>query len=481
MYHSYEEKEIACPSVSPISTIHSASLPTIEEYPSNASNNEDDWKPSTQVKKTVACQILVLFIVSIDSTILTTTLPAVAKALKANSMESFWIVASYLLASAVCQPVTAAMADLCGRLFVSMSAVVLFSVGSVICSIANNVEQMLVGRSIQGLGGGGIMSMNLILLADLIPLPQRPKYQGLIQLVFGLGTALAPILGGALAEHDWRCPKTLVPIALGGLGLIATIWYESRVASMPFLRTSVFKDRTAAIALSGTLMQGFILFSEVYLIPMYFFACKLYTPKVTGAALLPLCLTVVPVSGVVGGLISRFRSYRWAVWGGWMLNTLGLGLLALLTPRTPTAAWVAILFCAGLGQGMLLMGQQVVVPASVDKKDESHAVNMYSSLRSLGFCLGLSVGSGVILMNFLKQHKHHSRFDVDFNSGADSFVATVMDMGTSPSQVQSQEAFSWAWQRTFIVLASLSGFELLRSMWICHKPLTRDPHDEAGV
>ncbi|KAM0714130.1 hypothetical protein Q7P37_010279, partial [Cladosporium fusiforme] len=357
------------------------------------------------------------------------------------------------------------------------------------------------------------------------PLPQRPKYQGLIQLVFGLGTALAPILGGALAEHDWRwlfyinlpfcvshrligrgmgafvgsmttlligiawggstypwdSPKTLVPIALGGLGLIATIWYESRVASMPFLRTSVFKDRTAAIALSGTLMQGFILFSEVYLIPMYFFACKLYTPKVTGAALLPLCLTVVPVSGVVGGLISRFRSYRWAVWGGWMLNTLGLGLLALLTPRTPTAAWVAILFCAGLGQGMLLMGQQVVVPASVDKKDESHAVNMYSSLRSLGFCLGLSVGSGVILMNFLKQHKHHSRFDVDFNSGADSFVATVMDMGTSPSQVQSQEAFSWAWQRTFIVLASLSGFELLRSMWICHKPLTRDPHDEAGV
>lgn len=127
-----------------------------------------------------------------------------ANALKADSVESFWIAASYLLASAACQPVVAPLADICNRLPVFLSSVLLFTVGSILCSISKNVEQMLAGRTIQGIGGGGIMSMNLIMLSDQIPLRERPKFQGLIQIVFGLGTCLAPILGGALVQRGWR-------------------------------------------------------------------------------------------------------------------------------------------------------------------------------------------------------------------------------------------------------------------------------------
>lgn len=127
-----------------------------------------------------------------------------AGALGANSNESFWIAASYLLASACCQPLMSTVADLCGRMPVSLAAVLLFTVGSTICSVASTVSQMLVGRTIQGVGGGGMTSLNLIILADLIPLRERSKYLGLIQLVFGLGTCLAPILGALLAERDWR-------------------------------------------------------------------------------------------------------------------------------------------------------------------------------------------------------------------------------------------------------------------------------------
>lgn len=133
-----------------------------------------------------------------------TSLQTVAGGLGAGSIESFWIAASYLLASAACQPVVASLADICNRLPVFFASVLLFTAGSILCSVSNDVEQMLAGRTIQGIGGGGILSMNLIILSDQIPLRERPKYQGLIQLVFGLGTCLAPILGGALSSVGWR-------------------------------------------------------------------------------------------------------------------------------------------------------------------------------------------------------------------------------------------------------------------------------------
>jgi hypothetical protein len=128
----------------------------------------------------------------------------VADGLGASSVESFWIAASYLLSSAGCQPVVASLADICNRLPVFLASVLLFTAGSILCSVCSNVEQMLAGRTIQGIGGGGILSMNLIILSDQIPLRERPRYQGLIQLVFGLGTCLAPILGGALSSIGWR-------------------------------------------------------------------------------------------------------------------------------------------------------------------------------------------------------------------------------------------------------------------------------------
>jgi hypothetical protein len=225
MFVARNEKAQPSPPISPVSTIQ-LKLTTGPDNMAHSSISDKDGEPSSpivsgQVKWTVVCQAFVMFIVSIDSTILTTTLPVsrsrirqnllmlmttqtVASALGANSNESFWIAASYLLASASCQPVMATMADLCGRMAVSSAAVLLFTIGSVICSVASTVSQMLIGRTIQGIGGGGMTSLNLIILADLIPLRERSRYLGFIQLIFGLGTCLAPILGALLAERDWR-------------------------------------------------------------------------------------------------------------------------------------------------------------------------------------------------------------------------------------------------------------------------------------
>lgn len=98
----------------------------------------------------------------------------------------------------------AALAEAFGRQAMFLGSVGVFTVGSIACATAPSVVTMLAGRTIQGIGGGGVISVNLITLSDFVPLRQRSKYQGLIQLVFALGTNIAPIIGGAMVDSSWR-------------------------------------------------------------------------------------------------------------------------------------------------------------------------------------------------------------------------------------------------------------------------------------
>jgi MFS family permease len=99
----------------------------------------------------------------------------------------------------------AALADIFGRRSVLFTAICFFTVGSVLCCIAKDLAVMLAGRTLQGVGGGGIFSLNMIILSDLVPLRARPKYICIQQLAVALGLNIAPIIGGALIEvTTWR-------------------------------------------------------------------------------------------------------------------------------------------------------------------------------------------------------------------------------------------------------------------------------------
>jgi len=164
----------------------------------------EEWVPSKQVKLIIVGQLIVVFVVAIDLTILTATLPTITEALGATAVESFWIAASYLLANAVVQPLMAALADIFGRRSSFLTALLLFTVGTVVCCTAKSVSAMLAGRVIQGVGGGGILSINLIIFSDLVPLRQRSKYIGMVLMVSALGLNIAPIIGAALLNSTWR-------------------------------------------------------------------------------------------------------------------------------------------------------------------------------------------------------------------------------------------------------------------------------------
>lgn len=92
-----------------------------------------------------------------------------------------------------------------------LTALTLFFVGTVICSVANDFTHMLVGRSIQGVGGGGLIALSEVIVTDLVPLRLRGQYFGILSAMWSVGSVTGPILGGGFAQDvTWVCP--LLPI-----------------------------------------------------------------------------------------------------------------------------------------------------------------------------------------------------------------------------------------------------------------------------
>ncbi|KAJ5520953.1 Major facilitator superfamily domain general substrate transporter, partial [Penicillium fimorum] len=156
--------------------------------------------------------ILVFFTLSVltlmaalDGTSLSVALPEIAKELNGTAIEAFWSGTSFLLCSTVFQPSFASFSNIFGRRPMIMISLFLFCVGAVIAAIANNFTYMLVGRSIQGVGGGGLISLSEVIITDLVPLRWRGQYFGILSAMWSVGSVTGPILGGGFSENvSWR-------------------------------------------------------------------------------------------------------------------------------------------------------------------------------------------------------------------------------------------------------------------------------------
>lgn len=119
-----------------------------------------------------------------------------------TATDAFWAGTSYLLSCAVCQPFIAALSDIFGRKEMLLASVLFFTLGTVLCApVAKDFTVFFVGRSIQGIGGGGIITMGQVIFADIVPLRQRPKYFSIVLAAWALGSVLGPLIGGLFVEH----------------------------------------------------------------------------------------------------------------------------------------------------------------------------------------------------------------------------------------------------------------------------------------
>jgi MFS family permease len=131
----------------------------------------------------------------------------ISKNLHGTAIEAFWTGTSFLLSSTVFQLPTGALSDIFGRRVVLTTCTIFFLVGIVVASAASNFITLLVGRTIQGVGGGGIILLNRIIITDLVPLRQQGAYLGITNGMWALGSVTGPVIGGALASAvTWVSP-----------------------------------------------------------------------------------------------------------------------------------------------------------------------------------------------------------------------------------------------------------------------------------
>jgi len=410
--------------------------------------------------------LLVLFIASLDQTIVATALPTIVGDLGGLQHLS-WVVTAYLLASTVVAPLYGKLGDLYGRKHVLQAALALFLLGSALCGLSQSMTELIAFRAVQGLGGGGLIVVAMAVVGDLVAPRERGRYQGLFGGVFGVATVAGPLLGGSFVDnlswrwifyinlplgaiamaviasafqsrptterhaidflgtivlaaglsgvilytslggttYAWDAPAMLAAI-IGGAALLALFPFVEARAAEPILPPELFRNATFRTTSAIGFVVGFALFGSVTFVPLYLQVVRGHTATQSGLLMTPMMLGLL-VTGIASGLlISRYGRYRPFPIIGTALAAAALFLLARLDVSTPT--WNAAVYLLILGLGLGLVMQVLVLAAqnAVDQRLLGVATSGASLARQIGGSVGVSV-FGAIFTNRLGQELAH--------------------------------------------------------------------------
>jgi MFS family permease len=195
-----------------------------------------------------------MLLASLDQTIVATALPTIVHDLGGIDQLS-WVVTAYLLAATVSMPLWGRVSDLYGRKRLFQAAIVVFLVGSAFSGASQTLGELIAFRALQGLGAGGLMTLAMAIVADIIAPRERGRYQGYIQMVFVLASVAGPLLGGLFTDQaSWRWVFYVnLPIGALALAIISTRLH------LPVKRERARIDVLGAALLGGGLIAILLL------------------------------------------------------------------------------------------------------------------------------------------------------------------------------------------------------------------------------
>ena len=407
--------------------------------------------------------LLALFLFALDQTVVGTALPVIVTDLHGNDLY-VWVVTIYLLTSTISGPIYGKLSDLFGRRPIIIFAVSLFLIASVLAGLSQSMEQLILFRGLQGLGGGAIFPVALAVVADLYTPSERGKYLGLFGAVFGVSFLIGPAIGGLITDTvGWHwiffvnVPIGLISLviisrllpaikrpdagrnidypgaavfavaisliligltnkgtgewtdpAVGGLilaGLLITavfIWIESRAAD-PIVPLGLFRIRNFSVSVTAMFFAAFGFFGAVIFLPRWLQTVGGASATISGYNLLPLVGGLIVSATMSGQIVARTGKYKILMLVSLVMLAVGLVLMTNLTAETPRPVLWFWMVIAGLGIGPSFAVFTLVVQNSVNAARIGVATASLTFFQQIGGTIGLTLAGSLLATRLVSE------------------------------------------------------------------------------
>lgn len=391
--------------------------------------------------------MLSIFLASMEGTVVATAMPSIVAQLGGLSIFS-WVFSVYMLASTTTVPLYGKLSDLYGRRLVYMVSMVLFLMGSVLCGLASNMEQLILFRAVQGLGAGGVLPLAFTIIGELFSVEERTRLQGLFSGVWGVSSVIGPLIGGFLVDRvswNWvffinvfpgivaaglvwfawesrvsRQPAPKVSIDFWGAGLLTLgalcllmgfnelgkpqgagflvaavilitglLWAERRAAD-PILPLNLFRDRLFTVSILHGILAGWAMFGSLNYVPLFVQAVLGTSATQAGISLTPMSLSWT-IASIFGSRLLLKMSYRTLALVGMLLLVAGTFMMTFINVESSVVSIMVYTGLMGVGMGLSIPAYLIAVQSAVAREKLGVATSTLQFSRSIGGTIGVSV------------------------------------------------------------------------------------------
>ena len=447
-----------------------------------------------------------ILLAALDQTVVIPAVPAMAADLHGFAHLS-WVVTAYLLTSTATTPLYGRLSDQFGRRRTLIPSIIVFVAASILCALATSLPMLIIGRAIQGIGGGGLLAISQAAIADVVSPRERGKYQAYFAGTWGVASTAGPVIGGWVTDHlSWRwifwgnLPVGLGALVLSQIGLkllretprrgridiagavlltgavtafllglswgghvyrwaspqiggifaagfllLIALWRRERAAEAPLLPVRLFASSMFNRLVAIGFITAVIMFAAIFLLPLFFQLVFRADAAQSGWEIMPFLLSTTLGAYTAGQWARKLGRTRGLLLGGMGVATLGFLLLGLLPASLHLLVVVPVCFVTGIGIGFILPSSLVAVQNAASKADIGAATATLLLLRAMGGAFGATLAGALLAIKL---------------GGKITALGQAQTAGHAPAGAALPAAFHFA----FLVIAGIAGLGFLISI-----------------